>query len=394
MRFSKFKVGGIFTPLQIKKYASKPTSIGTVPFISCQTTHNGIAMYCGETPEVENCITVSTNGNCFDCFYHPYPIIPSSDVEVLYKKGITDDEYIALYLCAAMSPNSKLFSYSNKPKNGKVFSAEISLPVVESSDPAHVYTPDDIDWEYMRERIAELERERIAELDAYLKATGLDDYELTDEDKYILSLSPTTIPSEAGTVRTDSEDGDERFGEFKVGELFEILNNPQLDKCNFAFGHGVGYEYPYFTRTENNNGILGYVKYLDEEHKLPGGSLAVGMISMRFHYMSHDFYAGQFTKTLVPKFGHMNDVVAQYFIALLNKHSAYYQSYLVREFSRRVADTVLALPITPTGEPDFDFMERYIRAVEKLTIAGVVQYKDRVIETTKGIVNGTAIETN
>ena len=39
-------------------------------------------------------------------------------------------------------------------------------------------------------------------------------------------------------------------------------------------------------------------------------------------------------------------------------------------------------------------MERYIRAVEKLTIAGVVQYKDRVIETTKGIVNGTAIETN
>lgn len=41
----------------------------------------------------------------------------------------------------------------------------------------------------MEERIAELEQERIAELDAYLVASGLDDYELTDEDKRLLSLS-------------------------------------------------------------------------------------------------------------------------------------------------------------------------------------------------------------
>ena len=45
----------------------------------------------------------------------------------------------------------------------------------------------------MQERIAELEQERIAELDAYLAASGLDDYELTDEDKEILSLSGIRI---------------------------------------------------------------------------------------------------------------------------------------------------------------------------------------------------------
>ena len=40
----------------------------------------------------------------------------------------------------------------------------------------------------MEDRIKELEEDRIKELEAYLKATNLDDYELTDEDKKVLSL--------------------------------------------------------------------------------------------------------------------------------------------------------------------------------------------------------------
>lgn len=46
----------------------------------------------------------------------------------------------------------------------------------------------------------------------------------------------------------------------------------------------------------------------------------------------------------------------------------------------------ISLPITKSGDIDFDYMERYIRAIEKLAIADVVKYKDKVIETTKKIV--------
>ena len=91
-----FKVKDILPPIKVKKYASKPMTEGNVPFVSCQSTNNGIAVYCDEKPEIRHCITVSTNGNCFDCFWHDYPIIPSSDVEVLSKDGITDDREISL----------------------------------------------------------------------------------------------------------------------------------------------------------------------------------------------------------------------------------------------------------------------------------------------------------
>lgn len=75
---------------------------------------------------------------------------------------------------------SKVFSYNNMCNYNKIANISISLPVIEHSNPNHKYTVDDIDWQYMEDRIKELE--------AYLKATNLDDYELTDEDRKVLSL--------------------------------------------------------------------------------------------------------------------------------------------------------------------------------------------------------------
>ena len=40
----------------------------------------------------------------------------------------------------------------------------------------------------------------------------------------------------------------------------------------------------------------------------------------------------------------------------------------------------------PDGSPDFEYMEKYIRVIEKLTIQGVVEWKDKEIEKTKEIV--------
>ena len=171
------------------------------------------------------------------------------------------------------------------------------------------------------------------------------------------------------------------FKNFYIKDLFEVINNPQLDKENFTFSKSA--EYPYFTRTENNNGILGYVEYLDEKHKIKGNSLAVGMISMRFHYMHHDFYAGQFTKTLIPKFQAFNEKLAMYFMAILNKHSEYYQSFLVRHFKDKVNETVVSLPVIESPDPDheytvedidFEYMQGRITELEQGRIAELDAY--------------------
>lgn len=161
------------------------------------------------------------------------------------------------------------------------------------------------------------------------------------------------------------------WGEYKLGDLFEIKGNPQLNKDSFSFNEKG--EFPYFTRTAFNNGILGYVDYLDEEHKIKGNCLAVGMIAMQFFYMEKDFYAGQFTKRAIPKSFILTQRIATYLISLLNKSQQVFQNVLVRNFESQFYKTKILLPIKK-GKIDFDFMESYIAEIEEERLENLNTY--------------------
>lgn len=146
-----------------------------------------------------------------------------------------------------------------------------------------------------------------------------------------------------------------------MGDLFEVKWNPQLNKDSFEFEEF--WEYPYFTRTVFNNWILGYVKYLDEEHKIKWNCLAIWMMWMQFFYMDKDFYAGQFTKRIIPKWFSLNTSNANFFISLLNKLQPIFQNTLVRHFEKTFNETKISLPIK-NWEINFAFMEKFMRELE------------------------------
>lgn len=171
----------------------------------------------------------------------------------------------------------------------------------------------------------------------------------------------------------------ENGGTFKtkcLKDLFEIKANPQLDKGYFKFSEKS--KYPYFTRTEKNNGILGYVDYLDDEHLIKGNSLAIGMIAMQFFYMEHDFYAGQFTKTAFPKFEGFNKVVALYFIAAISKYKEIFKRVLVGDFEKTFNSATIEVPFNG-NQIALEYIEEYIRKVEIQRIRSMVnEYKDNI----------------
>lgn len=161
------------------------------------------------------------------------------------------------------------------------------------------------------------------------------------------------------------------WGEFELGNLFEIQNNPQLNKDSFVFSEKG--TYPYFTRTVFNNGILGNVEYLDEDHKIKGNCLAVGMIALQFFYMKNDFYAGQFTKRAIPKGFTLTERTANYLIATLNKKQKFFQSILVRNFENIFKSEKIQLP-TKNSQPDFKFMENFMAELEARHMAELEAY--------------------
>ena len=198
----EFKIGDVFEKINTPNIKAKANDFPTswsdeycIPLLTAGINNQGLARYARkiDCPMIlKNCISVSANGaNSGATFYQPNDFAVLQDsyaVQVIEHviQSVEEGLYLATALGKAIRYNH---DWNNKAGWNKIKTDYMALPVIESTDANHAYTIDDIDWQCMKDHIAELEQDCITNLDVYMKVTGLDDYELTDDDKRILSLS-------------------------------------------------------------------------------------------------------------------------------------------------------------------------------------------------------------
>ena len=134
----------------------------------------------------KNTVTIDMFGNVYYRNFE-YKEVTHARVFTLIPNNFTLNTQTGLYIVTSLKWLSKVYSYDNMCSYEKIKNVEIKLPVKESSNTEHQYTVSDIDWDYMQEYIRKLELERIRELELYLRVTGLNSYELTDEEKMIMA---------------------------------------------------------------------------------------------------------------------------------------------------------------------------------------------------------------
>ena len=361
---------------------------GDIPFVGSSATNNGITAYIGNDTHLHEpgTITVSYNGSVGEVFLQDERFWASDDVNVWYPKQKMTIE-VKLYFMAAIKKLSAKYSYTNKWTIDKMRSELVELPVDSDGKPNFNCMQERI-VELEQERIAELEQERIAERDAYLVASGLDDYELTVEDKQILSLSPESASDEADASEADFGNGQVRFKKFKIIDVFDVRNTKCVARNQISPGSGV---VPYLTAGNTDNAVGAYIscrkEWLDD-----GNCVFIGGKTMVVTYQEHDFVSNDshnLALYLKDK-SHRTSRVQQYLVTIVNKalsHKYYWGDSISKN---KIQNDVFYLPVTSNGHIDFDYMERYIRAIEKLTIADVVKYKDGLIDATKKVVGISA----
>ena len=344
---------------------------GNIPFVGSSATNNGITAYIGNTTHLHDSgtITVSYNGSVGEVFLQDKIFWASDDVNVWYPKCDMKPE-IKLYFMAVIKKLAAKYSYSNKWTIDKMRLESVELPIDDKGNP---------DFEYMQDRIAELEQDRIAELDAYLKATGLNDYELTEEDKEVLSLSRKSTSYEADALGVNSKNGQVTFKKFALGFLFtsstgdvDLQQKDLNGKGQFLVNSGV-----------DNRGIKGRT---DRKAKVfPSNTITI------------DFWGNAYYRDYEYKMATHNHVfslsgeviknrqIGTYLVGMLSRLSDLF-SYNNMATWNKLKDIEISLPVSSNGEIDFDYMERYIRAIEKFVTADVVRYKDKVIATTRAVV--------
>ena len=153
---------------------------------------------------------------------------------------------------------------------------------------------------------------------------------------------------------------DREWKEFVFGDVFDIqATSSGIDKKKL-FG-GVG-NVPYLTRTDNNNGIDGFVELQEASSLDEGNVITIGLDTQTVFYQESSFYTGQ--NIQVVKHKKLNKYNALFIIRAIR--------ILVQKFSwgsygatlTRLRRGKLFLPILSDGAPDWEFMSNYMKQVE------------------------------
>ena len=160
-----------------------------------------------------------------------------------------------------------------------------------------------------------------------------------------------------------------KWGEFRLGDLFEIENTLSFNSDRLVYGN----EYDYVTRTSLNQGILQTTGFVNEENINSAGTWSLGLLQMDFFYRNKPWYAGQFVRKIVPKITIPENAIL-FFQALLNRQKPILLQVLVRHVDETFRNISVELPITSENKIDFDFMESFIRELEEERIRELAAY--------------------
>ena len=175
-----------------------------------------------------------------------------------------------------------------------------------------------------------------------------------------------------------------QWKKFRIGDVFDIHPSARKINANAVKFNG---QYPYVARGTSTNGIRGYINW-DANDLNPANTISFGQDTATIYYQDKPYFTGDKIQIfeLKDKFPKLNSETAQFMIACMNAVFGNYtwgqQSFAVK----KLREAEFLLPVASDGQIDFNYMQNYIRATEKQTIKGVVEYKDRVIAETKKVV--------
>ena len=339
--------------MKVSDLSPKKTADFTLPVLTAGIENQGLNNYAprDNATILKNVISISANGaNTGATFYQNKEFTVLQDAYAISFKGEyipNDNQY--LFLTSAITKSIYgSFAWTDKAGWEKVKKEFIQLPTKNGK----------IDFEFMNAYISELEEERISELSAYLTVSGLDNYELSSEEKDALEIYNDMV-----------------FDEYKFKDIFNnIKQGRRLKKDDQIIGN-----IPFVMSGRTNTGVVGYIS--NPIALFSKNSITIDIFGNSF-YRNYDFGAGDDTGIYWNSEVQYPKETMLYFTTAMEKALFGKYSYGKKLRSSQSFNFKMQLP-TKNNEIDFTYMELLISAVKKLVIKDVVLYADNKINATK-----------
>jgi restriction endonuclease S subunit len=290
---------------------------GVYPYVTRTEKNNGITGFFDYRTVEQNTMTIETTLSGI-CFYHEYEFSTGDHIAVLKPRSFELNKYVALFIKAIWQKNSYKYDYGRPAIVENIKNTCIILPT-KNNEP---------DWQYMENYMRELEKQV--------------------KFKPIKTKKPKKL-------QVDTTD----WKEFDTHKLFDVMGTAttSLHELETTYGYG---DSPYITTRATNNSVAGFYDFSTEKgNVLVVDSAVTGFVS----YQDTDFTASDHVELLKPKPSiPMNKYIGLFIRTIFMKGS--YKYAYGRKFNQsRIKTTKLLLPVNKKGEPDFEYMENYIKSL-------------------------------
>ncbi len=171
-----------------------------------------------------------------------------------------------------------------------------------------------------------------------------------------------------------------KWGEFKLGDLFEVLSSKKIYHANTIKIHDTQIEssYPYVVRAATNNGIKGFI-IDDPTFANEKNTLSFAQDTFTVFYQKQPYFTGNKVKILKPKFAFKSPKIL-YFISAILQFILKPLTWGLGSTTESIAEFKFSLPLKPTANTqtlkdiDFHFMEKFIAELEQCRLAELEAY--------------------
>ena len=336
--------------VEIKEWKEK----GFHPYVVRSSINNGIKGFISESEEFLNpWNTITFAQDTFFAFYQKKPFFTWNWVKVLALKNKEMTEELGLFLAANINFKIKDLSWWVWANMKSISEIVIHLPTLSNWE---------IAYDYMEEYIKEIEAYHVKEIEAYLKATGLSNYELKKD--------------EVESLKTITQGGGRKF---TLDELFDVSYwNADIQKTDIWNQWDI-----VVSAWENNYWIIG--RTTKQSNIFDEKTITIDMFWYAFlRTFQYKMVTHGRVLSLKPKNKLSNDSLL-YMLWLLKKtiHWYWFDNMLTW---KKIKENVISLPVYETWEIVFNCINSFNKATQKLVIKDLVDNINRKLETYKEII--------
>jgi len=284
-------------------------SLHGINFVVRSSKNNGIIAKVDSFNDIEpfesGLITVALGGSALASFVQPAPFYTAQNIKVLTPK-IPLSIHEKLYYCCAIEKNK--FRYNTCGREANATFDHIRVPSLE-------------------------------DIPKKINNFSLNNW----FDKNSLAKDPISLNTS-------------KWKFFKLDDIFEI--NTSKDDNSIESQYGTT---PYISSTQYANGISGYIDATPSHHSDTITVARNGSVGSSFFHFYQYCASPDDVRILKPKF-EINEYIGIFLITLLEKEK-YRYAYGRKFGTKRMKETRLKLPATFSGNPDWQFMEDYIKSL-------------------------------